>query len=196
MYVLLVCHVKLFNHYSHISSFLLLCLVNGTSFFFTVPLWRHCRSRSLILMLSVNEEAVIVRGVMKRRPDLRLARGLFSSSAAALTSFYRPETESSGRTCLRFLGQRRRGGAAGRVHRKTQSGSGLSFYSNLCKCCALLFTPDLWLLCSGNMTAVINCQTSTILVLASLPNKTDYICHKIIWCTKKKQRVWWYSQSW
>lgn len=47
------------------------------------------------------------------------------------------------------------------------------FYSNLCKCCALLFTPDLWLLCSGNVTAVINCQTSTILVLDALPNRTD-----------------------
>lgn len=46
------------------------------------------------------------------------------------------------------------------------------FYSNLCKRCALLFTPDLWLLCSGNVTAVINCQTSTILVLEALPNKT------------------------
>lgn len=140
-------------------------------------------------MLSVNEEAVIVRGVTKRRPDLH---------AELEASFPLLQLHSHLFTALKQKAQvahayaswvRGEGGAAGRVHRKTQSGSGLSFYSNLCKCCALLFTPDLWLLCSGNMAAVINCQTSTILVLASLPNKTDYICHKIIWYTKKKQCV-------
>lgn len=98
------------------------------------------------LMLSVNEAACIVPGVMKRRRGLHAEpEDSSSSSAAAAALAFLPPCDSKHRSHahfqlrLRFLGQRRKGGG---VHRKTLSGSGLSFYCNLCKCSALLFTPD------------------------------------------------------
>lgn len=132
---------------------------------FMVPLWSHCRSRSLSLMLSVNEVACIVPGAMKRRhgPALSWRALLLLLLLQPRSPFYRPVTENPGPTlifssaCASWV----RGERGGGVHRKTLSGSGLSFYCNLCKCCALLFTPDIWLLCSGsNMTVVIKDNSS------------------------------------
>lgn len=147
-------------------------LTQSTPSLFMVQLWSHRRSRSLSLMLSVNEVACIVPGAMKGRRGLRTELEGFSSSSAATLAFLppcnrKPRSHAQFQLRLRFLGQRRKGGG---VHRKTLSGSGLSFYCNLCKCCTLLYTPDIWLLCSGNMTAVIiavliNCQPSTVLFL-------------------------------
>lgn len=60
-------------------------LTQSSLFLFTVPLWSHCRSRSVSLMLSVNEVACIVPGATKGRHALHteLQR---SSSAAVLAS--------------------------------------------------------------------------------------------------------------
>lgn len=128
---------------------------------------------------------------------LKLWRGDTISTPSSRTRlFYRPVTENSGLAfSFNSYASWVRGEKGGWVHRKTLSGSGLSFNCNLCKCCALLFTADIWLLCSGNMTAVIYCQTSTILVLDTILNKTDYISHKIIQCKMKKPCVWWNTQA-
>lgn len=142
---------------------------------YTLPLWSHhevghCYRCSVVM----KKPPLCVESHEEATWSPHHAGGLFSSSAAA--SFHRPETENSGRTRLHFLGQRSEvvwgEGGDGCTGRHSQEVA-CPFYSNLCKCCALLFTPDLWLLCSGNVTAVINCQTSTILVLEALPNKTD-----------------------
>ena len=104
----------------------------------TVPLWSHCRSRSLSLMLSVNEGACIVPGAMKRGTWCpHWAAGLFFSGLAFFIFFTKPcNPVRSG-----SLGQRREG-RGWAVHRKTQSGSGLCFYCNLCKYYALLFSSS------------------------------------------------------
>lgn len=136
-------------------------------------------------MLSVNEAACIVPGVRERRPGLHNELQGSSSSAGAL-AFLPPcnrkvRSHAHFQLRLRFLGQRKKGGG---VHRKTLSGSGSSFYCNLCKCCALIFTPDIQLLCSGcNMTDISNCQPSTSLFLHT-------VFSKIMQCKMKKQCVY------
>lgn len=73
-------------------------LTQSSPFLFMVPLWSHCRSRSLILMLSVNEAACIVHGVMKRRHDLHTVLEGFFFLCTRARLFCRPVTENSGHT--------------------------------------------------------------------------------------------------
>ncbi len=62
----------------------------SSSFLFMVPLWSPCRSRSLSLMLSVNEAARIVPGVIKRRHGVHAELEGSSSSAATVLAFLPP----------------------------------------------------------------------------------------------------------
>lgn len=96
-------------------------LTQCTEPLFMDPLWSLCRSRSLGLMLSVNEVAHIVPGAKKGRHGPRTAlEGSSSSSPAAALAFLppcnrKPASHAYFQLCLRFLGQRRKGeGCTGR----------------------------------------------------------------------------------
>lgn len=117
-------HVRMFNYvyHSHLPPPCLSkaeLLTQSSPFLFMVPLWSHCRSRSLILMLSVNEAACIVHGVMKRRHDLHTVLEGFFFLCTRARLFYRPVTENSGHTltfnsCASWVRGERGDGCTGR----------------------------------------------------------------------------------
>ena len=89
----------------------------SSPFLFIAPLWSQCRSRSLSLMLSVNEAAL--HCATKRRHGLQTAPEalfFFCFFCSRALPFYRPVTENSRPTlAFDFLGQRRKeGGCTGR----------------------------------------------------------------------------------
>ena len=156
---------------------------------FTVSLWSHCRSRSLSLMLSVNEAACIVPADMKRRHDLHTMR--FSSSAAAITLLFLFFQNQKLRSyahfhLMHFLGQRRRWGGGGACTGRhcqevacpfnviSASGAVLSYLHHIFDG----FVVVIW-------QQLLTNRHLQFWLVDALPNKTGDISHS----------VWWFSQA-
>lgn len=106
----------------------------SSPFPFMVPLWSHCRSRSLSLMLSVNEVACIVPAAMMRRHGLYASSS--STAAAAALAFF--TTEKYDRKLIFIFNSV----CASWVRReeKRREGAGGWFTGRLCQEVALAFT--------------------------------------------------------
>lgn len=144
----------------------------SSSFLSMVQLWSPCGSRSLSLMLSVNEAACIVPGVMRRHHDLHAELEGSSSSAAVLACLAPCNREL--RSHAHF--QRR---FASWVREEGEGCTGRHCQEVACPFTVISASVELthlhqisWLLRSdGNVAAAMNCQPSTILFLHSVSSK-------------------------
>lgn len=167
---------------------------------YTLPLWSHhevghCYRRWVLM----KKPPLCVESHEEATWSPQRAGGLFLHCSCIFSPPWNRKLRSH---TLALPGSEERGGVGEgregwRVHRKTQSGSGLSFFTVISASAALFYLHQL----SGCFVVVMWQQLLTVRHLQFWFWKLSRIrqsrfATKSYGAQKKKQRVWWSSQSW